>query len=82
MFIPAYKAVSQWDKGRRADLDIFGHFHQTKDGGKFLCNGSLIGYNSFALRIKADYEPPQQTLLLVDKKRGRTCTWPILLEKS
>ena len=82
LFIPAYKAVSQWDKGRRADLDIFGHFHQTKDGGKFLCNGSLIGYNSFALRIKADYEPPQQTLLLVDKKRGRTCTWPILLEKS
>ena len=83
IFIPAYKAISQWNKGRHADLDIFGHFHQTKDGGNFLCNGSLVGYNSFALSIKADFEHPKQTLLLMDKKRGRTCTWPILLgEKS
>lgn len=81
LFIPAYKAISQWDKAIRADLDVFGHFHQTKDGGKFLCNGSGIGYNAFAMRIKADYEPPQQTLFMIDKKRGRTCTWPILLEK-
>lgn len=80
IFIPAFKSVSQWDKGRCADLDIFGHFHQSKDGGKFLCNGSLIGYNSFAVRIKADYEPPRQTLFMMDKKRGRTCTWPILVD--
>jgi len=79
IFIPAFKAISQWDKGQRADLDIFGHFHQMKDGGKFVSNGSLIGYNAFALSIKADYEPPRQTLLLIDKKRGRTCSWPILL---
>lgn len=79
IFIPAYKAIAQWSKARPADLDCFGHFHQTKDGGNFLCNGSLIGYNSFALSIKADYEPPRQTLFLMDKKRGRTCTWPIIL---
>lgn len=80
IFIPAFKAISQWDKGRRADLDVFGHFHQDKDGGKFLSNGSLIGYNSYALSIKADYEPPKQQLFLIDKKRGRTCTWPILVQ--
>jgi len=79
LFIPTYRAISQWNKGRHADLDVFGHFHQTKDGGNFLCNGSLIGYNAFALAIKADYEKPRQTLFLMDKKRGRTCTWPILL---
>lgn len=81
LFIPAYKAVGAWSKARWADLDIFGHFHQSKDGGSFLCNGSLIGYNSFALSIKADYEKPKQTLILMDKKRGRTSVWPILLEK-
>lgn len=80
LFIPAFKAIAQWDKARKADLDIFGHFHQMKDGGNFVSNGSLIGYNAFALSIKADYEPPKQTLLLLDKKRGRTCTWPILLD--
>ena len=79
IFIPAFKAISQWSKARRADLDIFGHFHQAKDGGNFVSNGSLIGYNSYALSIKADYESPQQTLILIDKKRGRTCTWPVLL---
>lgn len=80
LFIPAYKAIGQWSKARWADLDCFGHFHQTKDGGNFLCNGSLIGYNAFALSIKADYEEPRQTLFLIDKKRGRTATWPILVK--
>jgi hypothetical protein len=79
IFIPAFKAISQWDKGRRADLDAFGHFHQQKDGDKFLSNGSLIGYNSYALSIKADYEPPRQALFLLDKKRGRTFTVPVLV---
>lgn len=79
LFIPAYKKISQWNKGRRADLDAFGHFHQTKDGGNFLCNGSLIGYNNYAVTIGADYELPRQSLFLIDKRRGRTCTWPILV---
>jgi hypothetical protein len=39
IFIPAFKSISQWDKANRADLDVFGHFHQSKDGGKFICNG-------------------------------------------
>lgn len=77
--IPANKAVAQWDKARRADLDCFGHFHQTKSDQKWKCNGSLIGYNSFGVAIKGDFEPPRQTLFLVDKKRGATCDWPILL---
>ena len=78
IYIPVNKAIAQWNKGRHADLDVFGHFHQLRDGGNFLCNGSLIGYNAFALSIKADYEPPKQALFLIDRKRGRTCTWPIL----
>lgn len=81
IFIPAFKAISQWDKMRQADVDFFGHFHQHKDGSKFVSNGSLIGFNSYALSIKADYEKPKQTLTLFDKERGRTCTWPILFTK-
>lgn len=78
IFIPANKAVAMWDRAKRADLSVFGHFHQLVDGGSFICNGSLIGYNSFALSIKASFEPPRQTLFLMDKRRGRTCMWPIL----
>lgn len=80
IYVPVHKAIAQWNRGRHADLDVFGHFHQQVDGGNFLCNGSLIGMNSFALSIKASYEKPKQTLFLLDRKRGKTCTWPILVE--
>jgi len=79
IYIPVNKAIAQWDKACRADLTCFGHFHQQRDGGNFLCNGSLIGYSSFALSIKADYEKPKQTLFLLDSKRGKTCVWPIIV---
>lgn len=80
IYIPTNKAIAQWNKARWADLDVFGHFHQFRDGGNFVCNGSMIGYNAFALSIKADYEKPKQALFLLDSKRGRTATWPILFE--
>lgn len=66
--IPVNKAISQWNKGVKADLDVFGHFHTSIDGKNFVSNGSLIGYNAFAVRIKADYEAPSQSLFLVNKK--------------
>lgn len=77
--IPTNKSIASWNDGRRAHLDVFGHFHTSFDGGKFIANGSLIGYNSFAVSIKAPYERPQQSLFLIDKRRGRTCHWPILV---
>lgn len=80
IYIPVNKAIAQWNKGRRCDLDVFGHFHQLRDGGNFICNGSLIGYNSFALSIKADYEPAKQAFFLVDSKRGKTLQAPIWLD--
>lgn len=80
IYIPTNKAIAQWNKARHADLDVFGHFHQLRDGGNFISNGSLIGYNAFALSIKADYEAPKQALFMMDRKRGRTCTWPLLLQ--
>ena len=77
--IPVNKAIAQWNKARHADLDVFGHYHQRKDLGDWVCNGSLIGYNAFALSIKADYEVPQQSFFLIDRDRGKTIVAPILL---
>jgi hypothetical protein len=79
--IPVNKAIAQWNKARRADLDVFGHWHTKFDGGNFICNGSLIGYNAFAVAIKASYEKPSQTFFLVNKKfMEKTMTAPIYLE--
>jgi len=48
---------------------------------RFVVNGSLIGYNAFALSIKAEYEPPSQAFFLIDKKRFRSVTIPILFDE-
>jgi hypothetical protein len=78
--IPVNKRISEWDKGRRADLDVFGHFHQMFDGGKFICNGSLIGTTPYSLGF--GYEIPKQTFFVIDKKRGKTIVAPILLDSN
>lgn len=78
--IPVEKSIASWNKSpNRADLDLFGHWHQYQQNRHWLCNGSLIGYNAYALSIKASFEPPTQTYFLLDKKRGRTMTSPIYL---
>ena len=66
IYIPINKAIAQWNKARNADLYVQGHYHQFRDGGNFICNGSLIGYNPYALSIKADFEGPKQAFFLIN----------------
>lgn len=81
IYIPMNKALAQWDKSTRADLSCNGHFHQLRDGGNFVVNGSMIGWNAYGTAIKADYEEPKQACFLLDKKRGRTISAPILFDR-
>lgn len=78
--IPVEKAISSWNKGVPADLDIFGHWHQSQQNPKWVCNGSLIGFNAYSIAIKAPYEPPSQTGFIFDKRYGRTVTFPIFVD--
>jgi hypothetical protein len=80
VFIPAFKAISQWNKAKHADLDVFGHFHQLKNGGNFIINGSLIGYNAYALSIKADFERPRQKFFMYSSTGEVISEHPIFLE--
>jgi hypothetical protein len=72
--IPVRKAIAQWNTLKTADVDCFGHFHQSFDGGNFVCNGSMIGYNAYALSIKAAYEEPIQMLFGIHSKLGKYIT--------
>ncbi len=80
--IPVRKAIAQWNNPIRADLTVFGHFHQLIDGGDFLGNGSLIGYNTYAQAIKASYEEARQLFWLVSARNGgqKSVTAPIWLD--
>lgn len=81
IYPPVLNAIADWNKARRADIDIFGHFHTQADGGAFLANGSLIGYNTYALSNRFSFDVPKQTMFVLDKKRGRTFTMPVLFKR-
>jgi hypothetical protein len=70
--IPANKAIANWNISRRVQLDVFGHWHTFSWlPYRFVANGSLIGHNAFADRIKAEYQPPSQSLIIVDHEHSR-----------
>lgn len=75
--IPLNKAFAQWDKVRHADLHHIGHWHQQLDGGRWLANGCVKGYDPYAMSVKGTPEPPQQTFYVLDEKRGKTAVTPL-----
>jgi len=78
--IPVNKAVAQWDKIEAVDLDVFGHWHQfLSHYPKWVCCGSLMGYNDFALEIKAEYQAPTQAFIAMDRRYGMTVSLPIFV---
>ncbi len=72
ILIPIRKAIQRWQTFRQANLTCLGHFHQYHDMDDLVINGSLIGYNPFALSIGAQMEAPAQAFFLMDSKRGKT----------
>lgn len=80
--IPVNKAIAQWNRSRTADIDVFGHFHQAYDGGNFIANGSMIGYNAYAMSIKAGYERPAQMVFCMHSKLGHYVTRRVYFEHA
>lgn len=68
----------QWNIAKQADIDVLGHLHCLTMTKRFVVNGSVVGYNPFAISLGAEYEPAMQALFLIDKKRGLTVQIPIL----
>ena len=72
IMVPLMRALARWDTVYHAHLTCLGHFHQYYDTDGLVCNGSLIGYNPFALSIGARFEEPRQAFFLLDSRRGKT----------
>lgn len=74
------KAIAEWNTARPAHLDVFGHLHQYIDHDTFVANGSMIGWNAYAIAVKAKFQKPKQALFLIDKKRGKSVSAPIMFD--
>lgn len=79
--IPMNKAIMKWDKTTKADWNLSHHYHSfwTPTRNCSL-NGSLCGYNSYAVSLGFQYEPPLQSFHLLDKKKGFTVRVPLFCE--
>lgn len=80
--IPLNKRIPKWDNVLRSDYHHIGHFHQAIDLGRVLVNGSLIGYNEYAMDQGCDFEPPQQMFYVLDSKRGKCLPTPIWVDEE
>jgi hypothetical protein len=59
---------------------IIGHFHTLMFMGNTIVNGSMVGYNEFAMKINAPYAPPIQALWLNHYRYGITGQYPIFCD--
>lgn len=80
--IPINKRLAQWNSSTPCALTCMGHFHHYMDGGNFIMNGSLIGYNAYAQTNGFAYEEPQQSFFLIHNRNGgqKSVTAPIWLD--
>jgi len=69
---PLWKVISQtWDKQRKADLTVCGHYHTLTPasmGRPYMVNGSVIGVTPYGLNF--GYEPPAQMYFLIHNRYG------------
>lgn len=79
--IPLNKQIMRWDATIRADLNMMSHFHAySQPTSNTSLNGSLVGFNSYALMLGCRYEPPIQAFQILDKVRGITTKVPIFCD--
>ncbi|KKL85281.1 hypothetical protein LCGC14_1956250, partial [marine sediment metagenome] len=64
------------------DTMIYGHFHQYITLPRFIGNGSVKGYDEFAMSCNFPWEPPQQALWTVHPKHGHTWHMPVLCDPN
>ena len=82
--LPASKAISRWDAGRRANLTIFGHYHSWGwlRGARYVANGSVIGHSPYAERV-ASPERPCQGMAIIDHGRNEvTRAYPLFCDRD
>ena len=80
VMIAIAKANDGWNRGIKAHLNIMGHLHQQLTAFDTILVGSGIGYNRFAVFIKAKFEEAQQKYFLWTSKGIVTSECPIFLE--
>lgn len=80
--IPLLRRVPMWNSVVESAVHHVGHFHQRRDFGDVMVNGSIIGYGEYSLSVGGKFEPPQQHFYIFDAKRGKAAVAPIWVDED
>jgi transposase-like protein len=79
--IPLNKYILRMDQISKCDHNLMHHYHSLSyPTANCTLNGSLCGYDTFAMQIGASFQKPMQAFQLLDKTRGFTIKAPIFCE--
>ena len=80
--IPIRRAIGRWSQRKKAACWVLGHFHSYLSDWSFICNGSLIGYDSYAMQIAAEWQPPVQGFMVVGPPYGKLFDIPLFVSED
>lgn len=79
--VPLYKAIHRWNANIKAYYNFMCDKHTySTPTPDCQVNGSLKGYDTFAVSHGFSFQPPLQSFTLLDSKRGITIKAPIFCE--
>lgn len=79
--IPLNKYILRMDQISKCDYNLMHHYHSLSyPTANCTLNGSLCGYDTFAMQIGATFQKPMQSFQLLDKTRGFTIKAPIFCD--
>lgn len=80
--VPLFRAVARFEKTKRADLTCLGHFHQRYCLPDIMVNGSMIGYNAYAMSKGLPFEAPVQSLRMLEPTRWCSIDIPLWISSK
>lgn len=80
--IPLNKLLARRDQDRPATMSHLGHWHQYTPSMRSVVNGSLKGYDPYALSMGLPFERAAQAFYILDRANGPHSFAPIWCQRS
>lgn len=80
LFVPMMRWFSKMNQVMPIDKAFIGHYHTSIYTKDVIVNGSIKGYDAFAMGKALPYEEPQQTYVILNEKRGFIFYTPIFCD--
>lgn len=79
--VPLNKYIMRMDQINKASYNFVHHYHNLSyPTNNTTVNGSIVGYDPYALSIGCSYQRPMQSFQLLDAQRGMTIKAPIFCD--